>query len=49
MNNLVAAIEYDGTMFQGSQKQPDNRTVQGCFDESLSKIHKKQIFLNAFT
>ena len=43
MNNIVAAIEYDGTMFQGSQKQPDSRTVQGCFDESLSKIHKKQV------
>ena len=42
MNNIVAAIEYDGTMFQGSQKQPNSRTVQGSFDESLSKIHKIQ-------
>ena len=44
MNNIVAGIEYDGTMFQGSQKQPDSRTVQGSFDESLSRIHKKQTF-----
>ena len=43
MNNIVAAIEYDGTMFQGSQKQPNSRTVQGSFDDSLLKIHKKQI------
>ena len=33
MNNLVAAIEYDGTKFQGSQKQPNVRTVQGVFDD----------------
>jgi len=43
MNNIVVAIEYDGTMFQGSQKQPNTRTVQGSFDDSLLKIHKKQI------
>ena len=43
MNNIVAGIEYDGTMFQGSQKQPNSRTVQGSFDDSLLKIHKKQI------
>ena len=41
MNNLVAAIEYDGTKFQGSQKQPNTRTVQGTFDEALTSIHKK--------
>ena len=38
MNNIVAAIEYDGTMFKGSQKQPNTRTVQGSFDYSLLKI-----------
>ena len=43
MNNLVAAIEYDGTKFQGSQKQPNVRTVQGVFDESLLLIHKENI------
>ena len=40
MNSIVSIIEYDGTMFQGSQKQPNSRTVQGIFEESLSKIHK---------
>ena len=44
MNNIVAAIEYDGTMFKGSQKQSKSRTVQGALDESLSKIHKNQVF-----
>ena len=43
MNNLVAAIEYDGTKFQGSQKQPNVRTVQGAFDKSLTLIHKKNV------
>ena len=44
MNNIVAAIEYDGTKFQGSQKQPNVRTVQGAFDESLTSIHKEKVF-----
>ena len=44
MNNLVAVIEYDGTKFQGSQKQPNARTVQGVFDESLVSIHKEKVF-----
>ena len=43
MNNLVAAIEYDGTGFHGSQKQPNARTVQGIFDETLTSIHKKNV------
>ena len=43
MNNLVAAIEYDGTKFQGSQKQPNVRTVQGAFDKSLTLIHKENV------
>ena len=43
MNNLVVAIEYDGTKFQGSQKQPNTRTVQGAFDEALTSIHKKNV------
>ena len=43
MNKLVAAIEYDGTNFQGSQKQPKARTVQGSFENALSKIHKKEV------
>ena len=47
MNNLVAAIEYDGTKFQGSQKQPNTRTVQGTFDEALTSIHKKNV-ISAF-
>ena len=38
MNNLVVAIEYDGTKFQGSQKQPNTRTVQGAFDGPSSHI-----------
>ena len=43
MNSIVSVIEYDGTMFHGSQKQPNSRTVQGSFNDSLERIHKKQI------
>ena len=46
MNSIVAAIEYDGTLFQGSQIQPNTRTVQGEFNSALNLIHKKEFFLN---
>ena len=36
MSNLMASIEYDGTMFKGSQMQPNARTVQGSFNQALS-------------
>ena len=43
MSNLMASIEYDGTMFKGSQMQPNARTVQGSFNQALSLIHNKDI------
>ncbi len=44
MNSIFAAIEYDGTLFQGSQIQPNTRTVQGEFNSALNSIHKKEFF-----
>jgi len=43
MNKYLVALKYDGTSFKGSQKQPDRRTVQGCFEEALQNIHKEFI------
>ena len=44
MNSFIVAIEYDGTNFKGSQKQPNARTIQGTFDSTLTSIHKRNIF-----
>ena len=43
MNKLAVSIEYDGTLFYGSQRQNNFRTVQGEFDKALLKIHSKTI------
>jgi tRNA pseudouridine38-40 synthase len=33
-----AVIEYDGTAFAGSQRQPQQRTVQGELEDALNKL-----------
>ncbi len=37
MSRIVTKIEYDGTNFQGWQLQPEERTVQGCFEDAVRK------------
>ncbi|WP_100334340.1 tRNA pseudouridine(38-40) synthase TruA [Bacillus alkalisoli] len=40
MNRVMCIVSYDGTSFQGYQVQPNERTVQGEIQKTLSKIHK---------
>lgn len=38
-----AVIEYDGTAFAGSQRQPRQRTVQGELEEALNRLTGERI------
>lgn len=38
-----AVIEYDGTAFAGSQRQPHQRTVQGELEEALNRLSGERI------
>lgn len=38
MRNIKVVLEYDGTDFVGWQWQPQGRTVQGAFQDSLGKL-----------
>jgi tRNA pseudouridine38-40 synthase len=38
-----AVIEYDGTAFAGSQRQPRERTVQGELEDALNKLTGERI------
>lgn len=43
MRNLKLTLEYDGTNFNGWQKQKDKRTVQEEVELALSKILKQDV------
>ncbi|MBN1755719.1 tRNA pseudouridine(38-40) synthase TruA [bacterium] len=45
MYNLKLTIEYDGAAYQGWQKQPHHRTVQGIIEEKLSLLMGTQLRL----
>ena len=36
MKNVLATISYNGRGFNGFQRQPDKRTVQGEIEKTLS-------------
>jgi tRNA pseudouridine38-40 synthase len=42
MNRIVLGIEYDGSDFQGWQRQTRPRTVQQVLEEALSKVANNQ-------
>jgi tRNA pseudouridine38-40 synthase len=43
MQNYKIVISYDGTEYQGWQRQPDKRTIQGFLEGTLEKIAGKKI------
>ena len=36
---------YDGSKYNGYQKQPKARTIQGELEKALEKLHKQKILL----
>ena len=42
MKRILIRIEYDGSGFNGYQKQPNARTVQGELERALSVMHKAE-------
>ena len=44
---LRLLVSYDGTKFSGFQIQPDQRTVQGTLEDSLSRLAKAPVRLHA--
>ena len=43
MRNIKITYRYDGSMFYGSQRQPEKRTVQGEIEKLLNILLKEEI------
>jgi tRNA pseudouridine38-40 synthase len=43
MQNYMIVVSYDGTEYQGWQRQPAKKTIQGCLEIALEKISGKKI------
>ena len=43
MQNYKIVISYDGTEYQGWQRQPNKRTIQGLIENALEKLTAKKI------
>ena len=43
MQNYKIRVSYDGTEYQGWQRQPNKKTIQGLIESALEKIAAKKI------
>ena len=44
--NVLLTITYDGSTFHGWQKQPGKRTVQGCLEQTMTRLFDREIQLS---
>lgn len=47
MRNIKLTIEYDGSDFNGWQKQPNKLNIQGTIEEVIKSIVGEDVELNA--
>ncbi|MEM5948781.1 tRNA pseudouridine(38-40) synthase TruA [Spirochaetia bacterium 38H-sp] len=47
MRNIKLVLAYDGTDFDGWQRQPMGRTVQEVVEKALAKMHKHPVHIHA--
>lgn len=47
MRNIKLVLAYDGTDFDGWQRQPRGRTVQDAVEKALTKMHKHPVHIHA--
>lgn len=47
MKRIKCTVAYDGTLFNGYQRQPGQRTVQGEIEAALEKICKQSITIHS--
>ena len=45
MKNILLTIAYDGSRFHGWQRQPNEVTVQGFLEQTLSRLFRREIRL----
>ena len=46
MKNILLTIAYDGSRFHGWQRQPNEVTVQGHLEQTLTRLFGREILLN---
>ena len=47
MKRIKCTVAYDGTLFNGYQRQPGQRTVQGEIEAALEKISKQPVTIHS--